>query len=503
MKWFAVVACLVLIAPVVMAQDAAIEELSLNQAIDFALKNNLSIQIETYNPEVRDTNIRFEQSRFEPLFSSLVNYEDQTIPTGSLLVGTNQVQNQTYVYNFSFQQLLKTGTSYSVGFNNGRNETNQLFTSVNPRFDSSLFAGITQPLMRNFGKEITLTPLKIVTQNRIASDYRLQQRIADIALQVEQTYWDLVFGRGQLDVVKQALATAKDLYESNKKQVEVGTMAPLEIVVAEAEVAQREEQIIVAESFIQNTEDRLRALMYGSLEASGSLNEIIPVDKPDVREVTMSYDEAIQRALVENPDLKALQADLDSRKLNVKLQSNALKPQFDFRASLGGNGLGGDRLIFGGDDPFNPIIIGTDPGGYGDALSNLWDNSTFSFGFVIGIPIGNGTARANYVRADLQEKQAGKIVEDARHQLSINVRIAVRNLENSLKALDAARASRVLQEKKLDAEKKKLAVGLSTNHVVLDFTSDLAEAQSGELQALVTFNKNVAQLKRYFGTVTK
>src|SRR4030095_14656589 len=119
-------------------------------------------------------------------------------------------------------------------------------------------------------------------------------------------YWDLVFGRGQLDVVRQALATAKDLYESNKKQVEVGTMAPLEIVVAQAEVAQREEQIIIAESFIQNTEDRLRSLMYGSLEASRSLNEITPTDKPDVREVTMSYDEAIQRAYTENPDIKAL-----------------------------------------------------------------------------------------------------------------------------------------------------------------------------------------------------
>jgi len=503
MKWFVAVVCLILMGPVVMAQETVPEELSLNQAIDLALKNNLSIQLETYNPQIRDTDIRFEQSRFEPLFSSQLNYRDQTIPTGSLLVGTNQVQDKNYLYNFAFQQLLKTGTFYSVGFENGRTETNQLFTSVNPRYDSSLFASITQPLMRNFGRQITLTPLKIASQNRIASDYRLQTRIADIALQVEQTYWDLVFGRGQLDVVKQALATAKDLYESNKKQVEVGTMAPLEIVVAEAEVAQREEQIIIAESFIQNTEDRLRTLMYGNLEESGSLSEIIPLDKPDVREVTMSYDEAIQRALAENPDIKALEADHSSRKLNVKLQENSLKPQLDLRGSVGGNGLGGDRLILGGDDPFNPIIIGTDPGGYSDALANLWDNSTWSLGFVIGIPIGNGAARANYVRADLQEKQSSKTVEDAKQQLTVSVRIAVRNLENSLKTLAAARASRDLQEQKLDAEKKKLAVGLSTNHVVLDFTKDLAEAQSGELQALVIFNKNLAQLKRYFGTVAK
>ncbi len=502
MKWF-VFACMILIGPVVLAQDAAPEQLSLNQAIDLALKNNLSIQRETYNPEIRDTDILFEESRFEPLFTSLLNYQDQTIPTGSLLVGTGQVQNKNYLYNFSFNQVLKTGTFYSVGFENGRNETNQLFSSVNPRYDSSIIASITQPLMRNFGKDITLAPLRIAQENRIASDYRLQTQIADIALQVEQTYWDLVYGRGQLDVVKQAMETAQDLYESNKKQVEVGTMAPLEIVVAQAEVAQREEQIIVAQSFIQNTEDRLKTLIYGNLEASGSLNEIIPTDSPDVREVTMSYDEAIQRALAENPDIKALEAVQSSTKLNVKLQANGLKPQLDLRGTYGGTGLGGDRLIFGGDDPFNPIIIGTSPGGYSDALANLFDNSTWSVGFVIGIPIGNGEARANYVRADLQEKQAGKTVEDAKQALSVNVRIAVRNLENSLKTLAAARASRDLQEQKLDAEKKKLAVGLSTNHVVLDFTSDLVEAQSAELLALVTFNKNLAQLKRFFGTIVK
>src|SRR5262249_15414407 len=148
-----------------------------------------------------------------------------------------------YNYNFQYNQLLKTGTGFQVAFNNSRTDTNRRFTSINPTFDSSLFASLTQPILRGFGKAATLAPLHSAEAARIASDYRLNQRVMDVVLLVDQAYWDLVFARKNLDVVKQSLANAQDLYNNNKKQVEVGTMAPLEVVVAQAEVAAREEDI--------------------------------------------------------------------------------------------------------------------------------------------------------------------------------------------------------------------------------------------------------------------
>jgi outer membrane protein TolC len=299
------------------------------------------------------------------------------------------------------------------------------------------------------------------------------------------------------------LIYAKDLYENNKKQVEVGTMAPLDVVVAEAAVAEQEQRIITAEAAVRNTEDALKTLMTGTgnrvVEFFGP---IIPSDEPKIEPLPYSEQEAIQRALSENPDLKALQADVEAGTLNTKLAANALKPQLDLKASLGFSGLGGERLIFS-NDIFNPIPIGEEPGGYGDALVTLFDNRTWSLGFQVGLPIGNRAARAAYVRADLTQKQSEKILENAQQQLVLNVRTVMRNMESDLKRLDAARASRVLQEKKVDAERKKLNVGLSTNNVVLDFLDDLALAQSAELLATVDYSKDRAQLERYLGANLK
>ena len=492
---------LFLCAGSLLAQEPSVDfdKLTLEQSIRLALKNNLNIQIEQYNPEIGAANVRLEQSRFEPFFSANLNTTDATQPTGSILVGAQAINSRNFDYNFVLQQILKTGTTYSLSFNNTRIRTNQSFTSVNPRFDSTLFANVTQPLLRGFGKDVTLAPLSIAQKNRIASDFRLQQRMQDIALQVEQVYWDLVHARRQLAVNKQALASAQDLYENNKKQVEVGTMAPLEIVVAEAEVASREEGIIAIEATIQNLDNLLKTIVLGTNDLANSTAEIIPADEPVVSPISMNEEEAIQRALADNPDLKSLQTEVESNQLNTRLASNNLKPQLDLKASLGYAGLGGDTLLLD-NSQFPPTVIGTVPGGYPDALSNLFNNRTWSVGFVVGIPIGNGAAQANYVRADLTQKQSQRTLDSSRQQLILNVRTTYRNLQTDLKQLDAARASRVLQEKKLDAEKKKLNVGLSTNHVVLDFQDDLLTAQSEELQAMVNYNKDLAQLQRYMGT---
>jgi outer membrane protein TolC len=499
MKWCLVVFTLLISLAPLSAQEVG-EELSLDQAIGLALKNNLSIEIATYNPQISDTSINIEKSKFEPLLTADINAENRNQPSGSTLFGAGTVNTKSQNYNFAFAQRLMTGTIYSLQFNNGKTETDQFFTSINPRFDTTLFANLTQPLLRNFGTQITKTPLMIAEKNRMASDYRLQQQVADVALEVEQSYWNLVFARGELDVVKRALSTAQTLYENNKKQVEVGTMAPLEVVTAEAEVALREEQIIRNETLIKNTEDLLRFQIYGR---AATTQTIIPTDKPVVASFDTGEEDAIQTALAGNPDLKALQADLESSQLNTRLAQNQLKPQLDLRASLGGIGLGGDALVFGGDDPFNPIVIGTIPGGYTDSLSNVFNNRTFAIGVLFGLPIGNGAAKADYARADLLQKQSNSNLDRFRQALIQSVRAVVHNLQDNLKRLAAARASMTLQEKKLDAEQKKLDVGLSTNFVVLQFTQDLAQSQSDVLSAMVEYNKNKAQLKRFYGEIVK
>lgn len=499
MKWCLFIAVLLFAAGPVMAQTQTEEQsFSLQQVLNFALKNNLDIEVEKYNPEIRSSDIVAAKSRFDPLFTANINANDAAQPTGSRLAGEGSLSSENVDYNFTLDHRLKLGTLYNVVFNNSRIRTNQLFTSVNPRYDSSLFANFTQPLLKNFGVDINMAPIRIAEKDRLAADHRLRQRVLDIALEVEQTYWNLVFVRRELEVIKQSLIYARDLYENNKKQVEVGTMAPLDVVVAEAAVAEQEQAMITAEALIQNTEDRLKTLMTGSKQVIEWKRPIIPSDAPKAEPVPYSEEEAIQRALVENPDLQALRADVEAGTLNTKLAANSLKYQLDLKASVGYSGLGGERILFS-DDIFNPVPIGTLPGGYSDALSSLFDNRTWSVGFFVGIPIGNRAAESAYVRADLETKQSQTVLENAQQQLILNIRTSMRNMESDLKRLEAARVSRNLQERKLDAERKKLNVGLSTNNVVLDFQEDLARAQSAELLSIVDYEKDRAQLERYMG----
>src|SRR5262249_6893646 len=336
-------------------------------------------------------------------------------------------------------------------------------------------------------------------QNKLTSDYRLQTQVGDLLLSVEQAYWDLAFARGELIVAKQSYKAAEDLYENNKKQVEVGTLAPLDVVTAQAEVAAREQDIIVAETAISNLEEKLKTLIYGNQEPAERKLVLIPTDVPQTVPPEYDDDTIIKKALADNPDLKVLQSDLSSKSLSTKLATNELKYQLDLKGTAGTSGLGGTRLICGGEDPFNPIVIGEIPGGYGDALSDLFNHPTYAVGVFLGIPIGNGNAKADYTRAKLIQDQAGVVYDSARENLLLNVTNYLRNLKSDLKRLDAARASEVLQVQKLDAEQKKLAVGLSTNHVVLDFQNDLAQAQSQVLLAIVNYTKDKAQLKRYLG----
>jgi outer membrane protein TolC len=280
--------------------------------------------------------------------------------------------------------------------------------------------------------------------------------------------------------------------------VEVGTMAPLEVVVAEAEVATREQAIIAGETAIENNEDRLRTLIYGEKVADWGQQIVLPGKPPEFKDVDVTEEQAIQRALSNNPDIKALELDLKSRNLSTNLARNGMKPLLDLTGGFGWTGLGGPRLLFN-DDIFNPTPIGIEPGSYGDALSTMFENPTWTVGVIVELPMGNKQAEAEFVRADLSQSQTKVLLEDAKVQLVQNVRTSFRNIKASLKLIESSRVAVVLEEKKLDAERKKLNVGLSTNNVVLDFQEDLARARSTELLAIIGYLKNVAQLQRFMG----
>src|SRR5262249_53573588 len=255
------------------------------------------------------------------------------------------------------------------------------------------------------------------------SNYRLKMRIMDVVLQVNQAYWDLVFARRDLEVKKESLANAQDLFNNNKKQVEVGTMAPLEVVVAQAEVAAREEDIIAADAVIRNTEDRLKTLLLGIQTTSLWSQTLIPADEPKVDTTEIDEMSTIQQGLNNSPDLQALQSDLNAQNFNVKAASSALKPQLDLVGSFGWTGIGGNTFLFLDNDPItNPVPIGVVNGGYGNAVSNMFKNPTVNLGLNVGVPFGNKSAEADYIRATVTQKQSTVALDNAKKQLALNIR---------------------------------------------------------------------------------
>jgi outer membrane protein len=478
-----------------LAAERPVLELSLDDAVKRALDNNLDIAVDRYNPVAGAEGVRQALGAYDPFLSGVLSTGSQQSPATNAFSGGAKVTTDTKIWNFGVTQYLPSGGSFNLTFNSNKSDTNSVFTTFNPAYTSFFSLNLTQPLLRNFKLDASREQIRVAKKNRDISDVQFRQTVINTVASTKQGYYDLLAAIDNLDAQQKSFDLAKKLLNENQIKVRVGTLAPLDVVSAQAEVASREEGVIRAEATILDTEDALKRLIFPKNDPATWDLRIIPKDRPSAEPVKVDVGMAIQNALEKRTDVVAARRNLEKADIQVDFARSQVLPQVDLVASYGSTGVGGTQITRQG---FGGPIISTIPGGYGDAAGDAFGiaNPTWTIRVNLTYPIMNRQAAALSAQARISKDQALVSFQRLELQVAQEVRVAARAVDTNAKRIETTRAARVLQEQRLDAEEKKFAAGMSTNFLVTQAQRDLADARVAEIQAIADYSKSVVTLQR-------
>ena len=477
------------------AQERPTLELSLEDAVKRAMDNNLDIKVESYNPLAFAESVRAAQGYYDPFLTSVLDKNSRTSPQSNAFSGAQEVTTKGYTWNFGLGQAVPTGGEFGLTFNNNKADTNSVFTTFNPSYSSGLTLSASQPLFKNLRMDAPRRQLLVSKKNQEISDVQFRQTVVNVLAAVKGQYYELLFAIDNLAASRKSLALAQKLLDENQIKVRVGTMAPLDVVQAQSEVAGREEGVIVAENDLREAEDTLkRSIFPGNDPAMWELR-VVPTDRPTAEPFPVDVEAATQRALGNRTDMMVARKNLERSDIDVRYARSLTLPQVDVVGRYGGIGIGGTQLIR---DGFGGTVVDTIPGGYGDATSAVFANDfpTWRIGFNLSYPILNRSAKASSAQARLAREQVETSLRRLELTVASEVRTAARAVNTNLKRVETSRAARTLQAQRLDAEEKKFAAGMSTNFFVTQAQRDLAQAEVNEVRAIADYRKSLVTFER-------
>jgi len=529
-------------------------ELSLQETVELALENSMDIVVQRYNPWFADVGILKANAggfggvtpgavfggstsnnpllNFDPVISTTLSYDDRKSPinnpltsgTGTGVSSLGTLSTHTSVYNFQYTQGFSTGTSFFTAWDNSRNSASLSANLFNPSVTSQIFVGFQQQLLNGFGRSVNTRNIRIAKNNRKIADWAFTQQAITTVTNTITAYWELVFARENVKVQQQAVTVAQKLYNDNKKQLEIGTMAPLDVTRAESELATDRQNLIVAETVhLQNQQILKNAISKNPLAPNLVNVEIIPTDLPTRPEAieAASFEEAAKEAFAKRPELQEEALNLLNGEIDLKATRNALLPTATLSAQYGSVGLAGNQAKFttktvagapvvdangvavAGD--FLPATQFTPNGivqaGFGDALSSVFHNNfpDYQVSLNVQIPIRNRSAQADNQRAILTQRQLEAQLQQLKNAALLDVRNTYIALTQDRAQVDAASKARELQQQTFDAEQKKYQLGASTVYLVIQTQRDLINAQGTELRALANLAEAKANYERAVG----
>ncbi|MBL8229457.1 MAG: TolC family protein [Bryobacterales bacterium] len=411
---------------------------------------------------------------------------------------------------FGVQKGFLTGTNVSLDFNNSHVRSNVPRAEINPFYTGNLGITISQNLLRGFGRAVNNRFIRVAKNEITVADLVFKQQVISTVSSIINIYWDLVSFNEDVKVKKQALALADKLLSDNKKQVEIGTLAPIEIVRAEAEVARNQQDLTISETRLLQQETVLKNALSRTGVSSPSLSDarVVPTDslRTPSQEPVRPIQDLVNTALQTRPDMEQTRLSIESTKIGLEGSKSQLRPQLDLNASMRNNGLAGSVNTI--PIPGLPPGVGFTPqanpyflGGYGSVLRQIFSRNfpDYSIGFQLSIPINNRQARADMANDLLRLRQ-----QELRQQVQINqIRVEVQNaliaLQQASASYQAANKSRIFAEQTLDAEQKKYSLGASTIFFVIQAQRDLAVAQGNEVAALASYSRARVSLDQSLG----
>jgi outer membrane protein TolC len=458
-------------------------ELSLDRAIALALENALDLSVSSYTFEKASFGITGAEGAFDPYVQLDLSASRTENPVVSRIQASETKQQSANGY---FGQTLGTGATYQVGWTNLRRDSPiPGYTLVNPTYSSSFGANITQPLLRNFGSAVNK---RFIVQARITRDQSAWEFVRTVqnAIQlVDTAYWDLAFALENLKSKQEALDRARDLNRITKIKIDVGALAPIDIVQTEVTIAQREQDIITAEGLIGDAQDRLKRILNVSSVADWA-RPIVPTEKPSAQPYTLDVDAGLRLAFDTRPEVKQAVVDIESKKVSLVYNRNQLLPRLDLSGSYGLSGIGARSTIENPDGTTQQLD-------YVDALYSIRSREfpSWTVGLSLNMPIGNRTARANAALASTDLELSRTSLALLKQNLQLEVRSAARGVDTAYRSVQAAVKARELAERNLDAERKKFENGMSTSFTVAQIQNDLTTARTQELLTIASYQKSI------------
>ncbi len=466
-------------------------DLTEEDVVRLALANNVDINVLRFNPYFTLWGIEGGRAVLNPSVSFGSSVVRGVTPSSSPLQGGTTVFNLSNLYSINVHKPFEPGLDFDFSFNTSRLRTNSFFNSLNPSLSASWSIGITQHLLRDFGKISRSRFLTVARNNYNISLETFVVGTTNIVTNVLNTYWNLVYNDEDIKVKEASLKLAQTVLEQNKIQEQVGTMAPLDVLQAEAEVASRNQQVIAARNTRRLAEDQLKKLISSKPDPDLVAATIVPISQPlPPPQPRSSATEAIQRALEIRPEMKQQLISQQNNKVQVDYTKNQLRPVLDFTASYSQNGLGGNEIQRDySQGLFGAPIIGFQPGGFGDALDALFSGRYigYSLGFSLRVPISNDQARTSNAQAQIAYRQGEESLRALRQQIALEVRQAYNAVELNRANAEAAQVTVRYQQQRLQGEQDKYMLGASTTRFVIEAQRDLQSAQSVLLQAKIAW----------------
>ena len=504
--------------------------LSLREALAMALENNKDIEVARENVRIAEFDYRGAQGLYDPRFTTQAFYERIESPISSFLAGGQNGSTIQTDYTGTARlegQTPKLGGNYRLDFSSVKLNTNNQFTALNPSYPLALTFSYTQPLWRGLKIDQTRRQIQIARKNLTLTDTQFRQRAIDTITNVQRAYWDLVFALRNLQVQRDAVSTARSQLEHNKRLVNEGQLAPIDVVAAEAQISSFEQRVFGALEDVSRAENSLKNLIAQDQKANLWSESIVPTDSVDLSAPQISLPDALKTAMENRPELQQSDVLKEINQIDQKFFKDQTKPAIDLVGTYGVTGLAGSVSS----NIVNPLtqssvllrqrvdelseLAHLDPlpvippqqfsqdllGGYGQSLQNLLANryGTARIGVQISLPLRNRTAEANLGRTLVEGERIGTQRKQLEQTIQVDVRNALQSVRSSEARLRAATATREANEQQFASEQRKLDAGQSTVFLVLERQNNLTESRGQELKAQTDLNKAIADLQRATG----
>ena len=491
-------AVLLALAPTLAAAQGSSAPLALtvDDAVRMALQNNVDLAADRLDPQISDARLAAAAGLFKPVFASSVQRNNQLQPPSGLLFPT-ATRTDVSTTNMGLNQRLPwMGTSYSFGWDTSHTESNSFLNSFNPLLRSGMAISVSQPLLKDFHTDAARTNLELNQTNRSIADTRLQESVVHTTAAVKAAYWNLVAARANVAARQAALRLAEELVRVNRAKVDVGQSPPIDLVSAQAEVASNTEQLIVAETNVKQSEDRLRLLIFDAARRDIWSVQIEPTDAPPVGTAAIDIEAAVTNALRARADLARAHKELENTNASLRLSGNQKLPDVRVNASYQANALGGTEVLRTGGFPGTIVGPGREVD-FGNLLDQLFRTSypNWAVGVSVSYPLGRSAEDANQVRSLLEAKQAGQRVRSAEARVIQQVRDAAWKVEMNARRLETVRAGRDLAEQRQDVEQKRFDAGISTSFLVIQAQRDLSQARQNELAAVLAYDLSLVDFE--------